>query len=324
MITAALPPMTHVVPPARRAAPLLALVLVATAAAVAAALPEATGAINDFANLLSDDEEQRLTRLVEEVEQATSAEIAVATVDSLDGLTVEDYATQLFAAWGVGQRGRDNGVLIVVAPNQREMRIEVGYGLEAVLPDGLAGQVIRETFLPAFRSDDYARGIVDGTERVAAIVRRNETLTEAQQQALAVAERAVGRDDTLPFVLIPFLGLFVAIGFGMIGAGAAARAFGPILFGLFFGGMPLGLSAIVDMPLAPWILGGVALVAVVVGVQIGRRSGARSGLRGSSGKGGWVWGGSSSGGSRSSSGGSRSSGGFGGGRSGGGGASGRW
>jgi uncharacterized protein len=308
----------------RRAGSLLTAALLAATTAVGAALPEPTGAINDFANLLSDDDEQRLTRLVEEVEQATSAEIAVASVASLDGLTVEDYATQLFAAWGVGQRGRDNGVLIVVAPNQREMRIEVGYGLEGVLPDALAGQIIRETFLPAFRANDYPRGIVAGTERVAAIVRRNETLTQEQQQALAIAERHAGQDPKLPFILIPFLGLFVAIGFGMVGAGLAARAFGPILFGLFFGGLPLALSAIVDIPIAPWILGGVALVALVIGFRIGGKSGARSGLRGSSGKGGWVWGGSSSGASRSSGGGSRSSGGFGGGRSGGGGASGRW
>lgn len=305
------------------------LTALAFAATVAAqnALPTPSGAINDFAEVLDTADEERLTRLVADVEQATTAEIAVATVTSLDGLTVEEYATKLFAAWGIGQTGVDNGVLILVAPTERAMRIEVGYGLEGVLPDGLAGQIIRETFLPAFRANNYARGIVAGTERVAGVVRRSETLSEAQQQALAAAERQAGMDPKLPFILIPFFGLFVSIGFGMVGAGVAARAFGPILFGLVFGGLPLGLSALVDIPIAPRILGAVALVAVVIGFMTGRRPGARASLRGSSAKrGGWVSGGSGSsgGGSGSSSGGSRSSGGFSGGSSGGGGASGRW
>jgi uncharacterized protein len=307
------------------AALLTALALAATAAAQGA-LPTPTGAINDFADVLTADDEQRLTRLVADVERATTAEIAVATVLSLDGLTVEEYATQLFAAWGIGQAAVDNGVLIVVAPTERAMRIEVGYGLEGVLPDGLAGQIIRETFLPAFRANDFGRGIVEGTERVAAIVRRNEVLTPEQQEALAAAERQASMDPKLPFLLIPFFGLFVTIGFGMVGGGVGARAFGPILFGIVFGGIPLGLSAIVDIPIAPKILGGVALVAFVIGVMIGRRPGARGELRGSttSSGGGWVLGGGSSGGSSSSSGGSGSSGGFSGGSSGGGGASGRW
>ena len=303
---------------------LTALALAATVAAQDA-LPTPSGAINDFAEVLDAADEERLTRLVADVEQATTAEIAVATVTSLDGLTVEEYATKLFAAWGIGQTGVDNGVLILVAPTERAMRIEVGYGLEGVLPDGLAGQIIRETFLPAFRANDYARGIVAGTERVAGVVRRNETLSEAQQQALAAAERQAGMDPKLPFILIPFFGLFVSIGFGMVGAGVAARAFGPILFGLVFGGLPLGLSALVDIPIAPRILGGVALVAARHRLPDRSAPGRPGlGLRGSSGKRGWVWGGGSSGGGSSSSGGSRSSGGFSGGRSGGGGASGRW
>jgi uncharacterized protein len=307
------------------AALLTALAFAATVTAQSA-LPTPSGPINDFADVLAPADEQRLARLVADVEQATTAEIAVATVASLDGLTVEEYATKLFAAWSIGQSDVDNGVLILVAPTERAMRIEVGYGLEAVLPDGLAGQIIRETFLPAFRATNYARGIVEGTERVAAVVRRNQPLTDAQQQALALAERQASMDPKLPFILIPFLGLFVSIGFGMIGAGLGAKAFGPILFGVVFGGIPLGLSAIVDIPIAPWVLAGVALMALVVGFRIGRRPGAGAGLRGSSGRGrGWVMGsGGSSGGGSRSSGGSSSSGGFSGGRSGGGGASGRW
>ena len=79
---------------------------------------------------------------------------------------MEDYATALFNAWGIGKKDRDNGVLILVAVEDRAMRIEVGYGLEGVLPDGLAGSVIRQSFLPRFRDDDYRAGILEGTARI--------------------------------------------------------------------------------------------------------------------------------------------------------------
>ncbi len=289
-------------------------------------LPSPDGAVNDFASLLSDDDEARLTALVEAVERETTAEIAVATVPTLDGFTVEDYANQLFAAWGIGQRGKDNGVLVLVAPNKREMRIEVGYGLEAVLPDGLAGQVIRETFLPAFRANDYPRGIIEGTERVAAIVRRNQPLTEAERQALAAAEASSRTDPKLAYVLVPFLSIFVIIGTVFAGAGARVRAGFPMLFGAFFAGLPLAMAALTDIPIAFWILLGVAIVFLVVGWRVGGRAGFRGSLRGTSGSGksGWVWGGGSGSSSGGGSGSSGSSGSFGGGRSGGGGASGRW
>lgn len=295
-------------------------------------LPRPTGAINDFANVLTAAERDTLTRLVEEVEQATTAEIAVATVPSLDGLTVEDYATQLFAAWGVGQAGKDNGVLILVAPADRAMRIEVGYGLEGVLPDGLAGQIVRETFLPAFRDGAFGRGIVEGTTRVAGIVRRNERLTDQQLRALAAADTSDTTGPTAYYVLVPFFGVFIGIGAGFAGAGMGARVFGPILFGLIFSGVPLFITWLIDMPIGRTILLGVAFVAFIVGLRWGRSQEGKASLRSGAttkGKTGWVWGGGSSGGSWSSgssrsSGSSGSSGGFGGGRSGGGGASGRW
>ena len=141
---------------------------------------------------------------MENIEQGTTAEIAVATVSSLDGTTVDDYAVRLFKAWGVGQKGRDNGVLVLVAPSERQIRIEVGYGLEGVLPDGLAGVVIRESFLPSFRDGDFDKGVLQGVTRVAEIVRRNETLTPEQLRALE--QEPV---DWAPFVFVPFLGLFV-------------------------------------------------------------------------------------------------------------------
>lgn len=291
--------------------------------ALHAQLPRPSGAVNDFADVLTADDEHTLTALVERVEATTSAEIAVATVTSLDGMSVEEYATRLFAEWGVGREDKDNGVLILVAPTAREMRIEVGYGLEGVLPDGLAGQIIREAFLPHFRDDQYGAGIVEGTTRVAEVIERNETLTPAQLAALDQPPGGV----PIEWLIVPFLSIFIAIGFGMLGAGVGAKATGPILFGVFFGGVPLLILAAFTQGLVAWGVFALALAAAVIGVRIGRRPKARAGLRGT-GRGstkGWEWGsGGSSGGSSGSSGSSGGSSSFGGGSSGGGGASGRW
>lgn len=290
-------------------------------------LPVASGAINDFADVLSADEEQTLASLVADVEQATTAEIAVATVTSLDGLAIEDYATQLFAAWGIGQTGKDNGVLILVAPSAREMRIEVGYGLEGILPDGLAGQIIRETFLPAFRDGAYGRGIVAGTTRVADLVRRNEPVTDAQLQALAAAQGGDTNDAALPYVLVVFLSLFVAIGFGLAGMGVGERTVGPIILGLIFGSIPAGIVALANITTGRWIVVAVAVLSFIAAMRWARtRTNGRRSRKGGGATRRWTWGsGSASTGSWSSGGSSsRSSGGFGGGRSGGGGATGRW
>ncbi len=293
---------------------------------LAAQLPAPSGAVNDFAGVLTADEERALTALVQEVEDATTAEIAVATVTGLDGMSVDEYATRLFAEWGVGQADKDNGVLILVAPAEREMRIEVGYGLEGVLPDGLAGQIIRETFLPKFRDNQYGAGIVEGTTRVAEIVRRNETLSAEQ---LAALNQPAVTGVSVAWLIVPFLGIFIVIGFGMIGAGLGARAFTAVVFGLVFGGVPFLIVLAFTEGLVAWGVTGVALLAAAVGYRVGRRPSFRKSMRGSSGasKSGWVWGGTSgSSGGRGSSGGSSggSSSSFGGGSSGGGGASGRW
>ncbi len=299
----------------------MAVTLGLSSAVLSAQLPTPAGVVNDFAGVLTADEERALTELVQGVEDATTAEIAVATVTSLDGMSVEEYATRLFAAWGVGQADKDNGVLILVAPTEREMRIEVGYGLEGVLPDGLAGQIIRETFLPKFRDNQYGAGIVEGTTRVAAIVRRNEPLTA---EALAALDQASGGGVSVVWLLVPFLGIFIVTGFGLIGAGLGARAFTNVVAGLIFGGVPMLILQAFTEGLVAWGVTAVALLAAVVGYRIGRRPSYRTSLRGTAAaKDGWVWGGSSSssGGSGSSGG---SSGSFGGGSSGGGGASGRW
>ena len=287
-------------------------------------LPKPSGRVNDFAGVLDAPVEAEIDQLLADLERKTSSEVAVAIVTSLDGMPVEDYANRLFKAWGVGQAKEDNGVLVLVAPNEREMRIEVGYGLEGVLPDGLAGQIIREQFTPRFRDDDYPGGIRDGVRRIVEVVERHQVLTPEQLAQLDESSS----DEPPPAILIPFLGLFVAIGFFMIGAGIRSKTVFPLLFGGMFGGMPLLLSLGIAFTLALLTLFPLALGMAVFGYRMGARASVRDSFRpkGKKGRsdGGWTMGGGSSGSGSSSSSSSGSSSSFGGGSSGGGGASGKW
>lgn len=285
----------------------------------AQALPKADGYVNDFAAILDAQTRGMLEQRLKDVEAKTSSEIAVATVKSLDGMSIEEYADRLFKEWGIGQAKTDNGVLILVAPNDREMRIEVGYGLEGVLPDGLAGEIRDEQFLPRFRDNDYAGGISAGVGRIADIVERNQVLTPEE-----LARFNDSSSDVPVFVLVPFLGLFVAIGSFMVGLGLRTKAAFPILFGGFFSGLPLLMALLVMFTVTLFTLLPFWFAMAAWGYRLGGRAKWHDTFRSGKGGGsGWVMGGGGSGGSSSggSSGGGSS---FGGGSSGGGGASGRW
>ncbi len=120
--------------------------------------------VNDFAEVLTVEEEQMLEDKLVQYEQGSSTQIAVVTVPSLNGYAVEKYSYELAKKWGIGQKGKNNGVLVLMALSDKKIRIEVGYGLEAVIPDVIAKRIIRETMKPAFRSGEFFRGIDDATD----------------------------------------------------------------------------------------------------------------------------------------------------------------
>lgn len=306
-----------------------ALLFIALGVSLAAqTFPKPTGRINDFANVIDAATRAALDQRIDQVEQKTSSEIAVVTVTSLDGMSVEEYANKLFKEWGIGQAKQDNGVLVLVAPADRAMRIEVGYGLEGVLPDGLAGEIVRDDFLPRFRDNDYSGGIRNGVTRVADIVEKHQVLTPEE---LAKFNATNSGGEAPPYwIIVPFFGVFVTIGFSMVGIGVRTKTGFPLIFGGFFGGMPLLMSLAfigkVSMyTLVPW-----AILMFLNGYRLGGKPSWESVFRdsdkdGDSSSGGWTMGsGSSSSSSGSSSSSSSSSSSFGGGSSGGGGASGRW
>ena len=158
--------------PRPAAAPLLVLIALLAAALPSTALhaepqfPPLTGRIVDEAGLLSPEDRAAITQQLAELEGKSTDQFAVVTVNSLQGYPIEDYGYQLGRKWGIGQKDKDNGVLLIVAPNERKVRIEVGYGLEPTLTDALSNLIIQNAILPEFRRGDYAAGIRAGVRDV--------------------------------------------------------------------------------------------------------------------------------------------------------------
>lgn len=131
-----------------------------------AAYPRPHGYVNDFAGILSSSEKAELEGMISNFERNTTIEIAVVTISSLNGTDIETYSVELFEQWGIGKRNLDNGVLIVVAPNERQTRIEVGYGLEGNLTDLRSYDIIQNYMLPQFREGRYGQGLRDGVQKI--------------------------------------------------------------------------------------------------------------------------------------------------------------
>lgn len=309
----------------RRGLALAGLLLALFQALPGAAFPRPSGHVNDFAGVFTDDDRAYLENFLRTLERDTSAELVVVTVTSLDGLTIEEYAVRLFANWGIGDADKDNGVLLLVAPAERKVRIEVGYGLEGSLPDGLAGEIIRTAILPEFKQGNLRRGIGRGLDRISRVV-RGEAVAAAP---VPPADAASGVPPI--FVAVPFFSLFVGLGGVAIGLGLRTRTVGLLIAGGLFTAIPMLLAA----TMSPWSLAFLMpfeLLAVAFGYAKGQsdywwrtlRSGSPEGSGGDDGT--WVMGGRTSTSSASDSGSSFSSdsGGSGGGSSGGGGASGSW
>ena len=157
----------------RKVAGLLMLLMLALSGNIALAqtFPALTGRIVDEANLLDPAQEAALTVKLEGLETRTKRQFVVATLNSLQGYDIADYGYQLGRHWAIGQDGlgeaeKDNGAILIIAPNERKLRIEVGYGLEPVLTDGFSSSVIRNDITPSFKAGDFAGGINIGVDKI--------------------------------------------------------------------------------------------------------------------------------------------------------------
>ena len=208
------------------------------------------GYVNDFAGVLSAQAKDMLTALCKEVDQKAKAQIAVVTVSSLEGEPIEQFSIDLATAWGIGPKQKDHGVLILLAPNDRRNRIEVGYGLEPILPDGKVGGFEREA-VPLLRQNDYSGAILLITQRVAAVIADDQRVT---LDTLSGVPTPVPESDnsSVPFgnlvrVLIfsvflffPLIGFLMRLFFGFGGSARSRRGGGMWMGGPWYGGGSMG------------------------------------------------------------------------------------
>ena len=254
-----------------------------------------TNFVSDFADILTSEQEADLNTRLTTLASGEGSEIAIVTVPNLGGDTVEEYAVSLFTEWGIGKATEDNGLLLLVAVEERELRIEVGYGLEGTITDAQAYWIINDVITPSFKTGDYYTGISGAVDKVTEAITGSVVLPSAEETNADIGQ--FGQNfgvliETLLFLIIPILAMTSSFWLGGV-IGLALGFYAGTLIGTF------EISVILAI-----ILG---IIGLIVDFIVSR-------------------GGFGGGGGRFGGGGGRSGGfgGFGGGRSGGGGASGRW
>ena len=153
------------------------LFFAASALAAGETFPKPTGAVNDFAGVIPAQYAGPMENLAREVLEKTGTAIVVATVETIGDDDPNDYANRLYQAWGIGKKGEDKGVLIFLAVKERRVRIETGYGVEGILPDGLAGEILDRYAIPRFKEGDYGQGLAETMAAVSAVVAKAAGVT---------------------------------------------------------------------------------------------------------------------------------------------------
>lgn len=232
--------------------PLLFLLLLCVPAARAEQVKnlKPQGYVNDFAGVLSAQAKDKLTALCAEVDQKTKAQIAIVTVSSLEGEPIEQFSIDLATAWGIGPKQKDRGVLILLAPNDHKYRIEVGYGLEPILPDGKVGGFGREA-VSFLRQNDYSGAVLLITQRVASVIAEDQKVTLDTNPEVSVPQP---ESDNSPapfgnlfgififvvFLFFPLLGFLLRLFFGFGGSPRSRRGGGMWMGGPWYGGGSMG------------------------------------------------------------------------------------
>ncbi len=217
--------------------------------------PQYVGHVNDFAEVISQDEGAKITALARAVEQSTTAEIAVVTLPTIAPLDIDLYSVKLFERWGVGKKGKDNGVLIILAMKERKWRIEPGYGLEGALPDVLCSEIGRSVMVPYFKQGQFGKGLLAGTMSVAERIGREYNVDLKKVLAETGYHEVVPRSSqgrsivSTIFTLLLFIlifgmrmGLFGFLLFGRPGYWSTGGHTGSGGFGGGFGGFGGGMS----------------------------------------------------------------------------------
>ncbi len=181
--------------------------------AAAAEVPYLSGRVVDNAEVLSAQTKSSLTEKLKAHEERTGDQICVLTVKSLGGENIEEYATRVFETWKLGQKGKDNGILLIVASGDRRMRIEVGYGLEGTVTDLQAGRIIRNIIAPRFKAGDYNGGVTAGVDAILGLLEKGEAPPAGSGESRTSAVRGLEAPD-MPLATRILIGAFI---FGLIG-----------------------------------------------------------------------------------------------------------
>jgi len=208
---------------------LLFILLLCTTAVRAQDFPEARGFVNDFGNVISPPVVAKIEALCHELREKTSAEMAVATFPTIGDEDPDEYANRLFAKWGIGKKGKDNGVLLFLALGERKrVRIETGYGLEGILPDITAGRILDNYVIPQFRRQDYGAGLLAGMQAIAGVIAADAgvQITGAVRPNLRRQQRSERGFSPIAIIIL-FIIIIVLARSGLLG---------PLLLSGMFGG----------------------------------------------------------------------------------------
>ena len=170
--------------------------------------PKRRGLVNDFANVISPQYEQRLVQVTDELLRKTDVPVVVVTMSDIGGEDYNEYANRLYAAWGIGKKGEDRGVLIFVTLKERKMRIETGYGIEGLIPDGLAGEIRDQYFIPYLKRNQFGEGLLNGTLAIASIIAKDARVSLTGQVPLKRPVKRRSGLSSLVVLLLFFLVLF--------------------------------------------------------------------------------------------------------------------
>lgn len=163
--------------------------------AQAQTFPKLTGRVVDAANIIPDDQETQLSAELAALEKQNGQQFVIATIPSLEGRTIEDYGYRLGRSWGIGRKEVNDGVILIIAPNERQVRIEVGYGLTPILTSGLTGLIVERQILPHFKAGDLPGGIRAGADAVLAQLRLPAPEAEARAQRILAEQARQGGAD---------------------------------------------------------------------------------------------------------------------------------
>ena len=257
-------------------------------------VPELKQRVNDYADMLSPSTENQLETVLSDLERTDSTQIVVLTLPSLEGENIEEYAIRVAESWKIGQKGLDNGAMLIISKNDRKLRIEVGYGLEGSLTDLMAGRIIRNIIAPQFKAGNFDQGVTDGIQGMIQVVRGE---FKAAEKTRRLAPRASRWHSNL-FSIIVFLSLVNMIGrirrpLGALSGGILFPILGAMFFnlGLFWSLLMIPIGAIGGLVMS---LFGPPLSFGPSSTQ--RRSGGGYWLGGGGGFGGGGFGGFSGGG----------------------------